>query len=281
MRKLFLFVLGFILSFAVAEGKTPSRVLSLTPGVTDMIQSIGAEHTLAGISDYCVWNSSLPVPPRIGKTLSPSKEEILRLKPDMVFLYVEQQNIISFLDQAGISYKAFHHQKLGDIYDTLYQLGEIFGREAEAADQVRRIKALILRTEKSVVCREPRSRILLIVGREPGSLKNIYAVGTGDFLNELLESLCVENAYQGSLPYPRLSLEGLAALDPDLIVEILPDLAKVYGTDALKKDWLRGAPYLRAVRDGKIREAPADLRVEPSTAVIDLIHALKEMIYAD
>ena len=279
MRKSLLLLL-FILTATTVWAEAPRRVVSVAPSLTDLVQALHAEDALVGISDFCVWESGLPEPPRIGKTLSPSKEEILRLKPDMVLVYQEQQGLITFLKEAGISYLAFSHETMGDIYDSLYRLGELFGREAEAADQVREIGSLLLRLERNTAVPDSPPRVLLIVGREPGSLKNIYAVGHGDFLSELLENLGAENAYEGPLAYPRFSIEGIAAMDPDLIIEILPDLVRAVGAEALKKDWESGAPFLRAVRNGKVREVPADLRVEPSTAVIPLAHALKDMIYA-
>ncbi|HHH84364.1 MAG TPA: hypothetical protein ENL15_00230, partial [Firmicutes bacterium] len=259
----------------------PQRVISIAPSLTDLVQALHAEESLVGISDFCIWESGLPEPPRIGKTLAPSKEEILRLKPDMVLVYKEQQRLIGFLQKADIPYLAFAHETIGDIYDTLYRLGEVFEKEDEAADTVSRIGSLLLKLERDTEAPSSPPRVLLIVGREPGSLKNIYAVGRGDFLNELLESLGGENAYQGNLAYPRFSVEGIAALDPDLIIEILPDLVRVVGPERLKEDWQKGAPFLRAVRNGKVREAPADLRVEPSTAVIGLARTLKDLIYAD
>ncbi|HPJ70756.1 MAG TPA: helical backbone metal receptor [Candidatus Mcinerneyibacteriales bacterium] len=281
MKKSILLLLLCALSIAAGLAEPPRRVISVAPSLTDLVQAILAEESLVGISDYCVWESDVPEPPRIGKTLAPSKEEILRLKPDMVLVYREQQGLITFLKEAGIPYLAFAHTTIGDIYDTLYRLGELFGREAEAADKVREIGSLLLRLERNTEVPDVPPRVLIIVGREPGSLKNIYAVGHGDFLSELLESLGAENAYEGSLAYPRFSIEGIAALDPDLIIEILPDLARAVGTEALKKDWKAGAPFLRAVRNGKVKEAPPGLRVEPSTEVIPLAHTLKEMIYAD
>ena len=282
MRKnVFLLLLFALMSFASARAEAPGRVISVAPSLTDLVQALHAEDHLVGISDFCVWESELPEPPRIGKTLAPSKEEILRLKPDMVLVYQEQQELINFLKEAGIPYVDFAHETMGDIYDSLNILGELFGREAEAADKVREIGSLLLRLERTVEVPSSPPRVLLIVGREPGSLKNIYAVGHGDFLSELLENLGAENAYEGPLAYPRFSVEGIAAMDPDLIIEILPDLVRAVGADALKKDWQKGAPFLKAVRNGKVREVPADLRVEPSTAVVPLAQTLKDMIYAD
>ncbi len=208
-------------------------VISLAPGLTDLIVALGEGKSLVAVTDYCVIPDGSDAV-RMGSPLNPSRERIVSLEPDMVFLYEEERETMAFLDKAGIEYMALPHRTFEDIYDSLKAMGKWYDKSAaaeSAAEKMKRGLAALVPSEPSGI------RLLVIVGREPGSLKNMYILGKGDFFWELLHLLGCENAYDGELLYPRIGFESLYTLDPDMIIEILPDLAEGYGDDALRKDW--------------------------------------------
>ncbi len=275
MAKLVISLLLALSCFGVAPGG--SGVVTLAPGLTDMVIALGEADTLVGVTDYCVMpEGSAAV--TVGSALSPSRERIVSLDPAMVFLYREDSDAIKFLSMAGIPYKVFPHYTLEDVYLSLRDMGDYFNKKDDAEKVIDSMKERLenLRADEAAT----KKRVIVVVGREPGSLKNMYILGRGDFLWEILRLLGCENAYDGPLAYPRMGYESLFSLDPDLIIEILPDLVRSYGADRLLSDWKR-ASSLRAVRDGKVKTVPPGTRVEPSTAAAGLAETLKEIIDAD
>lgn len=63
--------------------------------------------------------------------------------------------------------------------------------------------------------------VLEAEGLEPGRITEIHAVGRDGFFNELIEAAGGENAYRGSLSFPRLSRESILFLDPEVIIDAL------------------------------------------------------------
>ena len=62
---------------------------------------------------------------------------------------------------------------------------------------------------------------MFILGRNPGRLEGLVAVGKGSFLNELISIAGGRNAFADSLvTYPTISREGVARIDPDVIVDM-------------------------------------------------------------
>jgi iron complex transport system substrate-binding protein len=58
---------------------------------------------------------------------------------------------------------------------------------------------------------------------ESGSIAEINAVGRDGFYNELIEMAGGVNVYDGILAFPRLSRESVLFLNPDVIIDVLPD----------------------------------------------------------
>ncbi len=67
----------------------PRRVVSLVPSVTETLFDIGAGHTVAGITDFCIFPPNLDLP-RVGGTKNPRVEEIRELRPDLVHMNLEE-----------------------------------------------------------------------------------------------------------------------------------------------------------------------------------------------
>ena len=85
-----------------------------------------------------------------------------------------------------------------------------------------------------------RPRILISVGRamHEGGVLRITTCGRGGFYDNLLEMAGGVNAYEGPVPYPALSPEGVLALKPDFIIEIMPDLREKGVTEErILMDW--------------------------------------------
>ena len=81
--------------------------------------------------------------------------------------------------------------------------------------------------------------------------------------------------------YPKISLEGVMRLDPDVIVD-MGDMAVTTGVtqahiDAVVQLW-QGQKGLRAVQAGKVFAVAADIYVVPGARVIEAAEAFRRML---
>jgi len=65
------------------------RVVSLVPSLTETLFDLGAGRDVVGITDYCIFPEKLDLP-RVGGTKNPRVDEIRALKPDLVYMNLEE-----------------------------------------------------------------------------------------------------------------------------------------------------------------------------------------------
>jgi iron complex transport system substrate-binding protein len=185
--------------------------------------------------------------PKVGALMDPDVERILSLKPDLIVVYGSQHDLSQQMSRAGIPQFAFVHGGLADVLTTITALGERTGTSNRATALVSSIRTR-LDAIKSHVAGHPRPRTLIVFGRDPGALRNLYASGGVGFLHDMLEAAGGDDVF-GDVKRESVqaSTETLIARAPDVIVEIRAGDEAVPNTD----DW--GAlPSIPAVRDHRI-----------------------------
>ncbi|MCU0256953.1 MAG: helical backbone metal receptor, partial [Vicinamibacterales bacterium] len=172
----------------------PQRIVSLVPAVTEMLFAIGAGPRVVGVSSFDRYPDEVTTRARVGALVDPDVERILALRPHLVVIYATQDELRAQLQRAGIRSFTYRHHGLADIPATMRALGQMTGDEATAGTAATAFEARVARVRASVAGR-PRPRTLLVFGREPGSLRNVYASGCTGFLHEALEAAGGENVF--------------------------------------------------------------------------------------
>jgi iron complex transport system substrate-binding protein len=110
--------------------------------------------------------------------------------------------------------------------------------------------------------------VLLIVGRSPGTLSDLVAVGPNNHLNHLSKIAGATNVLDkpGIPAYPRISLETVLRENPDAIVDLTgmeeSDEERVRERSATLALW-RQRSELSAVRNNRIYPVSSNVFVVP------------------
>ncbi len=84
-----------------------------------------------------------------------------------------------------------------------------------------------------------------------------------------------------AIRYPELSREGLIAVDPDVIVDIVADGGvRGISNEAAAADWLELGD-LRAVRDDRVFVLTDDFVVIPGPRIVDTVRTFAECIHPE
>ncbi len=204
----------------LAAAQAPQRIISLVPALTQMLFAIGAGPRVVAVSSFDTEPPDVLPLPKVGALLDPDVERILALKPDLVVVYGSQDDLRAQLGRAGIPTFEYRHAGLPGVMDTIRELGARTGRVTEATrlseDIQRRLTAI-----KTRIAGQPRLRTLLVFGREPQSLRNIYVSGARGFLNDLLEVAGGTNVFSDvDAESVQPSTEQILTRAPDAIIEI-------------------------------------------------------------
>ena len=198
----------------------PARIISLVPSVTETLFAIGAGPQVVAVSSVDRDPPEVAKLPRVGALVDPDVERILALRPDLVVTYHSQNDLGQQLQRAGIATFPFVHGGLQASLASMLEIGRRVGHAAEAEALVAGIRARLDRVRGAAAGR-PRPRVLLVFGREPGTLRSLYASGGIGFLHDLVEVAGGENVFADvQRESVQATTELVIARRPDVIVEV-------------------------------------------------------------
>ncbi|HEX3560049.1 MAG TPA: helical backbone metal receptor [Pyrinomonadaceae bacterium] len=259
----------------------PARIISLSPSTTEILAGLGAFDRVVAVSNYCTYPPEVSKLPRVGGWNNPNMEQIAGLRPDLVvFADAQSQFVRDKVEAMGVRTLAVPGRTLEDALKAIEMTGDATGDAAAAhdlAEQTRaRIEAVRLATEKL-----PRRRVLCIVDRVPGTLRDIYTAAEGSFIAQLIEAAGgepVSPPAQGG--WGKLQKEAVVSLDPEVILDLM--MHKEGGT--FDEDTLavwKELPSLRAVRDGRVYPVRDETVLHPSQFVGDTARKFAELIHPE
>ncbi len=207
-----------VLAAGVNELAT-TRVVSLLPTFTEIAFELQASEMLVGVSDYCRFPAAAREKPQVGGLLNPHLERILALRPTLVVLSESQTDLRMKLTQLQIPVQTFRTDTLSDVFEVIRKAGAVFGRQ-EAAQKVEHRLRECLRRLESESSHQKQCKVLLVVSRQPASLRDVYVAGPQSYLGELLHIAGGVNvAAQLSRAYAPLSKEDIIAANPEVILD--------------------------------------------------------------
>jgi iron complex transport system substrate-binding protein len=271
-----------LLVFALALHAEPRRVVSTAPSFTETMYAIGAGSRVVGVSVHCHFPKEVERLPKVGTYIRPNVEAIVRLKPDLVLVHKDQPEVAAQLQRLGIATLGLTNTSLEDTFTSVREVGAALGMTAEAAKLEQSIRGR-LATLRDATSGQPKKSLLFVIGRTPGRLEGLVAVGKGSFLNELITIAGGRNPLADSpVTYPTISVEGVLRIDPDVIVD-MGDMAETVGvTEAHKQDvvklWER-QDVLKAVTSRRVYAVAADIFVVPGPRIAEAAEAFAKMLH--
>jgi ABC-type Fe3+-hydroxamate transport system substrate-binding protein len=207
--------------------------------------------------------------PRLGTSLTPNYEAIARLSPDLV---VSEANAAARRKEleALAPTLLLPWLSLGEVTASLIELGRRVGKPERAAE-------LSARLEKRLGVPEPEAgpSVLCVLGYEPGKLDEIWFVRPNSLHGAALRAAGGRNAVREAvLGNPRLSLERVLELDPDVIL-ILVGPHQTRNPAAFVEDFRRFAS-LRAVKSQRVRAIVAPEAFANGPRILELADRLEK-----
>lgn len=260
---------------------TPRRIVSLVPAVTEMLFAMGAGDLVVGVSSFDTFPPDVASRPRVGALVDPDVERTLALRPDLVIVYDTQDDLIAQLARAEIPLYRYRHGGLPDITDTIRHVGERVGLAAAADDVAAGIER-DLDEVRQRVARRPRPKTALIFGRDPGTLRGLFASGGVGFLHDMLEiaggSDVFADVAQQNL---QISTETLLARAPDVILEVHPAAGWTPERIARERSVWQSLASLPAVRRGRVHILADDRLSVPGPRVAEAVRLMARTLHPD
>lgn len=248
----------------------PTRIVSLSPTVTEMLYAIGAGPLVTAVDDQSNHPKDAPVSDLSG--FQPNAEAIAAKNPDLVLLSNDTNKIVDQLNQLKVPVHLVPAAvTLDDTYTELTDLGALTGHPAEAAALVERMKADVAQLLAVVPQRPQRPTYYYELGPE------LYSVTSKTFIGSLFAMAGLDNVADpadadGSRGgYPQLTEEYLVKADPDYV--FLAD-TKCCGQSVATVSARAGWAGVTAVQKRQIVELDDDIASRWGPRVVDLLRTI-------
>lgn len=268
-----------ILSFCLLTGLTitlhadPSRIVTLSPACAEVVAGLGWGDRIVGVSDYTDYPKAAASLPSVGSYVNPSLETIVSLKPDLVVATSDGNPppMLERLRAFGIDVFVLDLRRWGSIRKTIVELGSQYGQEDRAramVGEMERVTGCIGREIEGRV----RPRVLFAFDLDPA-----ISPGLDAFTNELVRLAGGDSVTEGaSTPYPRLTVEQIIALAPEVIVASTMDPSAQLEA---WQDWLGEWKAIPAIRDGRLHLVDGSNLDRPSQRVIIGVRKLVDVLH--
>lgn len=240
------------------------RVISLAPHMTEIVYALEAEDGLLAVSDYCFYPPQARAKEHIGGLINPNRERIVALKPDIVLGLPSNQMLADQLAGFGISSCLLPNETVDDVLATIDSVGKLLNRRRQAVQVIKGLKDSLnaCRPEDDGRLRRPL-RAMLVVGREPGTTRNLTVAGANTFIDSLWTLTGGSNSFH-DMParYAQINHEAVLDRDIDVIIEIQVGLQDSLYRLSRLDEWqaLRALP---AVREGRVYRIEGDYTLIP------------------
>lgn len=277
--KRFLLILTLIVSGSFsARAERCDRIVSLAPSITEVLFELGLGDKVVGVTRFCRYPPEAQSIPAIGGFYDVSFESLLTRKPTLVIGLREHSDIRESSRRFGLATQEVDHSTIEGIKKSMTAIADICGISQVGAEKV----AALERREQSLrdSAREiPHFKTLVAVGRthEGASTSGVYVSGRDGFYTGVLEIVGLRNVNQEpTIAIPTLSSEGIMALAPEVIVEVVS--ADDPNTDEDQAALWQKYPNIPAVKNDRIVTLRGDYASIPGPRYIRVAEDLAQRL---
>ncbi len=198
--------------------KEVERIITLAPGMTEVIYALGLEDKLVAVSSACDYPAEALEKNDVGRIDEPNIEKIVALEPDLVIAAsVTKIESLDRLTDLGIKNIGFKPASINDTINMIEDIAYLTSAQ-EAGDKItadleseyQRLKNLV----KQKLAENERRKVFYEIWSDP-----LYTAGKGTFIDSLIDDAGGYNiAREAEGSWPTYSIESLIAADPEVYI---------------------------------------------------------------
>ena len=241
--------------------QTPAtRVVSLSPGATELLFSAGAGDQVVAVSAWSDFPAEAAALPQVGDSNRLDLEAIVSRAPELVVAWVDgnSRSQLERIAELGIPVFWLAPRTFRDIARAVEDLAVLTGQPAVGKARAEAFLEEIATLESRYADASPL-RVFYQIWDQP-----LMTINREELISKAI-GLCGGVNVFGHLPrlVPRISTEAVLAANPEAIVT-----AGQGGKNRWLQDW-RQFPELTAVAAGNLFVEPPDLLARPTLRMVD------------
>jgi len=259
----------------------PKRIISTSPSITEIVFALGLQDRIVAVTDFCTYPEEACHLPSVGGVLNPDIETIVSLTPDLIIHQSDSSKMEKNIKSLGIPTLSIKVRTISDIFESINRLGKELNCQETAKKLLLLLEGKINSYKQRLLGRSPK-KVLLLLGDSSDPARDLYAVGPGTFLNELLVLSGGINILKNSkAQYPKLSKEFIIEQSPEIIIEAGPNSnLPQKEIDYRVEQWNR-FPTIQAVKDKRIHFISSDYILIPGPRLVKILEKFAKVIHPD
>jgi iron complex transport system substrate-binding protein len=252
---------------------SPKRIISLSPGVTEVLYAVGASDHIVATDRFSDFPEAAQHTPKLEYS-NPSAEVAVGHTPDLVIMATRQKaQVQQFRDLRLTVLYLEEPASIPAVLDQITMLGHLTERSIEAERLVASMRLRIDAVTSKVANVTTGPRVFYEVSPD------LYSASPDTFIGSSLALLKAQNIAQGArTAFPQLSAETVIGADPEVVILSDGESAKQdAGTVSARPGWAD----VSAVKAKRIFPIDPNLANRPGPRVVEALERLAKMLYPE
>lgn len=252
------------------------RIVSMAPSTTEILIDLGVADKIIAADTNTQKDGLLKQNIPYFDMMKPDAEKLIALKPDVVFISgmsnAKGNTPFSPLIDAGICVVNIpSSSSIEAIYLDIAYIAAVVKHEGNGAKIIANMKKEIeaVRKKGASIAQDKKKTVYFEIGAAP----YMYSLGTGTFINEMIEIIGAQNILADQKSWVSVSDEMVLAKDPDVILTNVNYIPNPIDEIMARSGWAS----LKAVKGKKVFGIDTNSSSRPNH---NIIKALKEMAKA-
>ena len=252
------------------------RIISMAPSTTEVLIDLGLADKIIAADTNTKKDGLLKHDIPYFDMMKPDAEKLIALKPDVVFISgmsnAKGNTPFSPLIDAGICVVNIpSSSSIEAIYLDIAYIAAVVKQEGNGAKIIANMKKEIeaVRKKGASIAQDKKKTVYFEIGAAP----YMYSLGTGTFVNEMIEIIGAQNILADQKSWVSVSDEMVLAKDPDVILTNVNYIPNPIDEIMARSGWAS----LKAVKSKKVFGIDTNSSSRPNH---NIIKALKEMAKA-
>ena len=252
------------------------RIISMAPSTTEVLIDLGLADKIIAADTNTKKDGLLKHDIPYFDMMKPDAEKLIALKPDVVFISgmsnAKGNTPFSPLIDAGICVVNIpSSSSIEAVYLDIAYIAAVVKQEEKGAKIIANMKKEIeaVRKKGAAIAQDKKKTVYFEIGAAP----YMYSLGTGTFINEMIEIIGAQNILADQKSWIAVSDEMVLAKDPDVILTNVSYIPNPIDEIMARSGWAS----LKAVKSKKVFGIDTNSSSRPNH---NIIKALKEMAKA-
>jgi iron complex transport system substrate-binding protein len=250
------------------------RIVSLSPGTTEILFALGLDDEIIGVSTFCNYPPQAQTKEKVGTFSQANIEKILSLQPDIVFCTgLEQAPLAVKLKQLGLNIHVSDPTTIAELFSSIVDIGRLTHKDGAARTLVAEMQAVVKQIEEDVRAapETTRPKIFVEFWHDP-----MMSAGKGSFVDELITLAGGTNiAHDMPRTYGTFSPEQVLKNNPDIII-------LCYMTPQNPESYLKarlGWNKIHAVVTGRVyNDINSDIILRPGPRIVEGLREIRKRL---